>query len=298
MSNKQAGKGDKPRPVKKSQYNKNYDGIDWGRPKKPKNTEPDVDIVEVPCYHYKMSKRTLIIPDIHLKWEKADKIIKHEAADAVVFLGDYFDDFGDTPADAAETADWLVNSLKQPNRIHLMGNHDIHYAVPHRAYKCSGYEQAKEFAINAIMTENDWKKLPLHTWVGSWLCTHAGFHEHFYRREFDLKEQLRSTCDNALKVAFGGGVREEILCAGYSRGGDHPFGGIIWCDSSEFRPIMGINQVFGHTPQRKPVWLYNGRPTAKSYTQNLCLDVSHCNYYGIHDDATDMVTVHWIGDIK
>lgn len=237
-----------------------------------------------------MSKRTLIIPDIHLKWKKADKIIKHEAADAVVFLGDYFDDFGDSPADAAETANWLVNSLKQPNRIHLMGNHDIHYAVQHRAYKCGGYDQAKEFAINAIMTKNDWKKLQLHTWVGSWLCTHAGLDNHFYHQEFDLKEQLRSTCDIALKTAFNGGLPDEILCAGYKRGGNYPIGGIIWCDTGEFRPIMGVNQVFGHTPQRKPLWL--STPTYnKNYTQNLCLDVNNCDYYGVHDDVTDMITV-------
>lgn len=40
MSNKtnSAGKGDKPRPVKKDQYNTNYDSINWGRPKK-KNKE-------------------------------------------------------------------------------------------------------------------------------------------------------------------------------------------------------------------------------------------------------------------
>lgn len=34
MSNSQAGKGSKPRPVKKDQYNKNYDSIDWGKSKK------------------------------------------------------------------------------------------------------------------------------------------------------------------------------------------------------------------------------------------------------------------------
>jgi|LauGreDrversion4_2_1035121.scaffolds.fasta_scaffold464478_1 hypothetical protein len=28
------GKGDKPRPFKKSVYDKNHDDIDWGRPKK------------------------------------------------------------------------------------------------------------------------------------------------------------------------------------------------------------------------------------------------------------------------
>ena len=30
---KQAGKGDKPRPVNKAVFNENYDLIDWGRTK-------------------------------------------------------------------------------------------------------------------------------------------------------------------------------------------------------------------------------------------------------------------------
>jgi len=32
----QNGKGDSPRPVKKSVYDKNYDNINWGRTKKKK----------------------------------------------------------------------------------------------------------------------------------------------------------------------------------------------------------------------------------------------------------------------
>ena len=31
MSNKQAGKGDKPRPVNKQKYNENFDLIDWNK---------------------------------------------------------------------------------------------------------------------------------------------------------------------------------------------------------------------------------------------------------------------------
>jgi hypothetical protein len=34
MSNNQAGKGSRPRQVKKDQYNKNFDSIDWGKSKK------------------------------------------------------------------------------------------------------------------------------------------------------------------------------------------------------------------------------------------------------------------------
>ena len=31
MSNNQAGKGDKPRPIKKSQYDSNFDKIVWNK---------------------------------------------------------------------------------------------------------------------------------------------------------------------------------------------------------------------------------------------------------------------------
>lgn len=34
-----AGKGDKPRPVDKKVYDKNFEAIDWHRPAQPKQTE-------------------------------------------------------------------------------------------------------------------------------------------------------------------------------------------------------------------------------------------------------------------
>jgi len=39
--------------------------------------------------------RTLIIPDIHNHIENADYWLTNEEYDRVVFLGDYFDHFGD-----------------------------------------------------------------------------------------------------------------------------------------------------------------------------------------------------------
>lgn len=36
MSNNQAGKGSKPRPVKKTQFDKNYDAINWTNKEKDK----------------------------------------------------------------------------------------------------------------------------------------------------------------------------------------------------------------------------------------------------------------------
>ena len=245
--------------------------------------------------------RTLILSDIHNKWEKAEQIIKAEAPDKIVFLGDYFDDFGDDYRIATETADWLGASLEQKNRTHIMGNHDTNYAFSQRSYKCSGYESGKDYAINAVLNESDWRKLPLYTWVGSWLCSHAGVHRYFYAKYGDgkdFKPWLADTCAEALQHAFEAKPALPILRAGRSRGGIELHGGIDWCDADEFEPIRGVNQIFGHTPQRKPRWINAGSSLSNEYSQNLCLDVSHCNYYVIHNSNKDQVVdVKWIGDL-
>ena len=248
-----------------------------------------------------MNVRTLILSDIHNKWDKAEKIIKHESVDQIVFLGDYFDDFSDNARIATDTAQWLAASLEQPNRVHIMGNHDTNYAFNHRSYKCSGYEDAKDYAINAVLSESDWRKLPLYTWVGSWLCSHAGVHPYFhhkYGKGTEFKSWLKDTCTEALQHAFEAKAALPILRAGRSRGGDELRGGINWCDATEFKPVTGVNQIFGHTPQKNPRWINSGSSLSNDYSQNLCLDVSHCNYYVIHDSNNDhMVSVKWIGDM-
>ena len=260
--------------------------------------------------------RTLILSDIHHKWEKAEKIIKAETPDKIVFLGDYQDDFGDDYRVAAETAEWLAGSLEQKNRIHIMGNHDVSYAFTQRSYKCSGYEAGKDYAISEILKESDWRKLPLYTWVGSWLCSHAGVHKYFYTKYGSGKEfktWLADTCDEALNNAFESKPALPILRAGRSRGGIELHGGIDWCDVDEFEPIDGVNQIFGHTPLRKPTWLisqdnsdiqldtkncnYHVVQNTKN-SRNLDLDVSHCNYYAIHNSNNDLnIEVKWIGDL-
>lgn len=243
--------------------------------------------------------RTLIIPDLHLQWKRADLIIKHVAPDKIVFLGDYFDDFGDDYQMNLEMADWLKSSLSNSNRIHLMGNHDIHYAVAAPVFCCSGFEQGKWFAIDSTMKEEDWKKLPFYTWVGSWFCSHAGVHRHYYDtygyaygRKLEFAEWIKSECQEAFDQMWKHKTPHRILSAGRSRGGYAKHGGIIWCDVREYSPIEGINQIFGHTPRRQPEWI-DGPGNSKS----LALDVSHAHYYAIHDSNNDSITTGWIGDM-
>lgn len=248
----------------------------------------------------KKDQKCLIIPDLHLQHERADQIIKHESADKIVFLGDYFDDWNDDYTSNCIMAEWLASSLKQPNRIHLFGNHDISYAFKHRSYKCSGYEIGKDYAINNVLKESDWRKLHLYTYVNDYLCSHAGVHNHMYQiysNGRSLNTYLEEECKLALDDAFAGLPAHKILRAGRSRGGLETVGGIVWCDASEFVGIHGINQIFGHTPSAKPFWKDFESPLSKTYNRNLALDnYGHSNYYAIHDEKSNEVTIKWIGD--
>lgn len=232
---------------------------------------------------------TLIIPDIHLQYKRAENIIKHVSPDKTVFLGDYFDDFGDDYRDNLITAEWLKNSLKDPSRIHLFGNHDVSYAFGDKRYFCSGYETGKDYAINSVMTPEDWKKLLLYTKVGDYYCSHAGLQEAIFKNNAngrDVDTFLQEECNKALDIAFANKDPHYLLGAGKSRGGFLRYGGIIWCDANEFRPIRGIKQIFGHTPQKTPRFVF---------ADNLALDCRHASYYAVHKN--DILEIKSILDL-
>jgi hypothetical protein len=231
--------------------------------------------------------KTLIIPDIHTNYKLAEKIISKEKADKVVFLGDYFDEFDDNSSIAANVASWLKESLCDPTRIHLFGNHDVNYAFHHESYKCSGYSAGKDISINSILNEHDWKKLKLFTWVGSWLCTHAGVHPYWYNTPTNFKVWLEEICEQSLKQAFKHQPAQPFLRAGYSRWGTEKVGGIIWCDSDEFVPINNVNQIFGHSKVPTPQW-YN----KVNISTNICIDNKvNLNNYIVHNMDTDDIDV-------
>lgn len=265
-----------------------------------------------------MMKLRLILPDVHLQWERAEKIIKSVGADEVIFLGDYFDNFVESPESVANTADWLVHSVKQPNRIHLTGNHDIHYMHANRYFQCSGYAQWKYLQINDFVKWETWSKLQ-HYYIldETWLLSHAGLHEYFVPDEIKKLVSNRSVFFNVLSSFLDAeivkGMRNEswIFHAGQIRGGDQKYGGLNWCDMREFIPIKGINQMFGHTYGEFIRWKnligtqreirgdrgyapdpINLKGEDKSY--NVCLDTGF-THYATWDG--NKVKIYWVGDL-
>lgn len=202
--------------------------------------------------------KTLVISDIHnhTGWvENALTAYKEKFDyDEVVFLGDYFDDFGDNAYDAGRTAIWLKASLHKPNRIHLIGNHDIPYMIPSNDFLwCPGFTPDKCRRIRNELTADDFKLLRPAYFSNDHLLSHAGF-----TKEFTTNTVTGIVANPAQLIEraviemelLKGGLPQPLFQAGY-RMATGLTGGITWCDwDDEFEATQGINQIVGHTPHR------------------------------------------------
>jgi hypothetical protein len=203
---------------------------------------------------YNMPMRTLIIGDVHHHINETEEVIRRLHPDKVVFVGDYFDDFGDGRKKSRFTANWLKDSLKKPDRIHLFGNHDLAYFRPR--FSCSGWDERKHSVINSILTKEDWMQLKFHTWVDSFLVTHAGLTNDVVALPDDIEEvksfltiqdQSAFECLESLEGNLPRHWYFNIGSARARKGFDlHP--GILWCDFKWEFSATNFNQIFGHSP--------------------------------------------------
>ena len=214
----------------------------------------------------------MIIPDIHMNYLDAELIISSEHPDKVVFLGDYFDSFGDTLELAEQTAHWLSHSIRDKNRVHLVGNHDLGYMTDLLHLKSAGFTEYKKHAID--MHQIAWDKMRLYYFLDDWLCTHAGVSRQFFEKygKKNLVEFMRQSGED-IKHINSAGYQHRFLQCGRSRGGQHEHGGILWCDYDEFEDIAGQKQIFGHTRDA------NVRQTSN----HICIDTG-LSHYAVYQD--------------
>lgn len=199
---------------------------------------------------------TIVISDIHnhVRWiEPALKKLKELIGyDEVVFLGDYFDDFGDSPYNAMATAQWLKASVQIPNRVHLIGNHDMPYIVPaNDAMWCPGFTIPKKNVINDVMKEH-WHQLRPAYYSQGYLMSHAGFNPKLVEHPINGipdPQGLVELAEEGLKKVKN--LEPHPLFLPGARMSTGFVGGITWQDwDDEFLPLPGINQIVGHTPYR------------------------------------------------
>ncbi len=221
--------------------------------------------------------RIIIIPDIHNRIFEAEEIIEHANPDKVIFLGDYFDSGYDTMETTHQTATWLKDSLENPDRLHLLGNHDLSYL--NTDFRCSGFSEAKLYTIRHAKV--DLSKLQMYAWCGSYLCTHAGLSKTFLNHWSDLQdnETNQVTITGFLDNMIDKNPNALYNCSNL-RGGLDESSGIVWSDFEEFVDIPSIKQIFGHTHS------INVRKTENSY----CID-GFMKLYGIYDSKLDKLEI-------
>lgn len=215
----------------------------------------------------------MIVPDVHLRLEATREILEAWGdSGPAVFLGDFFDDFGDTPERNRDMAIFLRDEvLPNPKYTVLMGNHDLHYhpRCPSEMW-CSGFHPEKKKAIGQILGDDEFSRFQwAHAWDGV-LFTHAGLHPRMIPPRStgdarELSEWINQACSRALETRDSS---EPLLRAGKMRGGYQPVGGVIWMDAREYQPVEKLRQIFGHTPLRKPMDL-DSRPDG-----SWCIDTN------------------------
>ena len=221
---------------------------------------------------------TLIIPDIHNQIENANHWLETQTFERVIFLGDFFDDFGDNVNDARRTAIWLRERMERTQDVFLLGNHDTAYRFPNSPdLYCPGFTRAKSNGINEILKPEHWARFQIAHAEQGWLISHAGFHPSWIKNL--TVEQILERSELALNRAKRK-IADPLLAAGIDRGGSEPSGGPLWMDWNSLIPIPGINQIVGHTPG------IHVRKKIVTNSENYCLDVKNASVAALLTDGS------------
>jgi len=214
--------------------------------------------------------KTIIISDLHNRVDWIEKTLASESLqlyDKIIFLGDYFDNYNDTKKASEKTALWLKHSLQQPNRVHLIGTHDLFYMYPHNEFlMVSGNSKSKAHVISKILRRDECDQLNMFCFEQNFLISHAGVHKSLiykyindnnvivnFTSDQDIINKVIKPATDKAKTYASKGMTDTWIDAGYSRRGSQPVGGIIWLDwNQEFEPIQHINQIVGHTQVETP----------------------------------------------
>ena len=187
---------------------------------------------------------TLIISDIHERVEWIEECIDKIQPTNVLFLGDYFDSYTSTIDSVYRTTNWLKNSMKKDNRVHMMGNHDLSYATLGR-FTCAGYNHYRNEWIES--SGISWAKMELWLMSEGVIFSHAGISKEWLNHYPEYKRLINPIFGDLLST-----VKEDVFDCSDVRGGTDLTSGPLWCDYEEFVPLDNYKQIFGHTTFQRP----------------------------------------------
>lgn len=180
----------------------------------------------------------LVIPDVHLKFNIMYPIIKEitskHKVDQLVFLGDYFDDWGQQTNNQLyqETCDYLMKLNKEYNCIFLLGNHDVPYLTGHLQHYSNHDPEIVSLCENTLLSLD-----PMIAYAHDGvLYSHAGFIE--TPDDIDFRSLLRHNHDHYVRLV----AYEQQYCTK-----DNP----LWIRPDEWqRSLLEWlpTQIVGHSP--------------------------------------------------
>jgi len=215
----------------------------------PSAPEFEIEIPACECGRFfgelpRVGPRTLVLPDLHHKFDRADEWLKRVQPDSVVLLGDSFDAREDSPDDARRMALWLKQKLHDPRFVCLWSNHDLPYGFPgyEEVLYCPGFTMEKAHVIREILGGEDWRRLKVACVVKGWLLSHGGFHPAWGKRTM---EEILARCAIAEERAACGEL-DPILAEGEPPGLGR-LAGPIWHSFEHSLPFAGLRQLVGHS---------------------------------------------------
>lgn len=182
----------------------------------------------------------IFIGDIHGKVELVEKALAKDGKK--IFVGDFMDSFDRSSVDMFNCLRLVTEAIEKGEAEAIFGNHELSYKMP-KIHRCSGFSTENEIVYWEKAKEVESLFKPYVIIQPNILVTHAGLTNIIWNKfnlhwdNLDLK--LKNWWEN---------IKSPAHWIGKRRGGLNSVGGIFWCDfNTDFRPIPGIIQIFGHT---------------------------------------------------
>ena len=226
--------------------------------------------------------KTIVLGDTH-GLDVWKKIVKHENADRVIFIGDYFDSFNIPHSDQINNFLDIIEYKKSSGKkvIMLIGNHDYHY-MRDIDENYSGFKAQYKPAISFLLEDNK-EHLQMAYQTDDFLFTHAGVSSDFMDRAFTNGWRVENIADDLnelfkykpLSFSFGKFRNPEFNIDPY---GDNKEQSPIWIrpkslmQSNRDTLRKEVIQVVGHTVIKEMD--IKGKATGNRYFLIDCLEMS------------------------
>jgi len=199
--------------------------------------------------------KTIAIGDTHGRddWEK---IVKKNAADKIVFMGDYFDSKDNKVSAAFQIYNFKnILQYKRENMdkvVLLFGNHDFHYISGDPNERYSGYQHLHSIEISQVIKEAINEGLLQMCYINDiYLFSHAGVTNTWLNQYWDGIDPIDVTINDLFKYKPKSFVFQ--MGRNWSETGDDVCQSPIWVrPRSLFADgIDGYKFVVGHTTANK-----------------------------------------------